>query len=86
MHEACLPCSEGPQPIPVGFSKAMLSTLGSFENASTWSLLTERKAGASVFSKVPSQFSLVPELRTAALKVCGTNKDEKVDVCYSVKP
>ena len=28
----------------------------------------------------------IPELRTAALKVCGTNKDEKVDVCYSVKP
>ena len=54
MHEAHLPCSEGPQPSPVGFSKAMLSTLGSFENASPWSLLTEQKAGASVFSKVPS--------------------------------
>ena len=54
MHEAHLPCSEGPQPIPVGFSKAMLSTLGSFENASPWSLPTEQKAGASVFSKVPS--------------------------------
>ena len=54
MHEAYLPCSEGSQPTQMGFSKAMLSTLGSFENASPQSLLTEHKAGASLFSKVLS--------------------------------
>lgn len=48
-----LPCSEGPQTIPVDFSEAMFLTLGSFENASPQGLHTDQKPGASVFSKAP---------------------------------
>lgn len=47
------PRSEGPQTVPVDFSKAMLSTLESFENASPLSLHRDQQAGASGFSKAP---------------------------------